>query len=136
MTKALYCIACGTIRTFRRNGGLTACECGAIKGWWVDGARGIAQLYVNHLDDRQYGRVIGLHNGFLRGAAAGTAGQTDDGNRVLHDLATDAPNYLFDKSRRSCWAVVIAPGESNDTSWATDEQFLAKQQEATGGLVG
>jgi hypothetical protein len=42
----------------------------------------------------------------------------------LHEKATDAPGYLFDKSKIGCWAAVVKIGRSNDVRWATEEEFL------------
>lgn len=125
MTKALYCGLCGTLRSFLSTGAITMCECGSLTGWWEDPRRGIARLFSPRVDARDFGRIIGMHNGFLRDAVQEHGGSPV--HRTLHDHHTDAPGYLFDKSQRGCWAIVIAPGESNDTRWASDEEYAAKQ---------
>lgn len=124
MTKALYCGMCGSIASFRRSGAITACECWLTVGWWVDARKGIAKLH----GDRTYSRILGIHNGYLRDASLA---HTDMESREAVDRATDAPMYLFDKSRRNSPIVVITPGESNDTSWATDEELAAKDAAET-----
>jgi hypothetical protein len=125
MTKALHCGMCGTVRTFRRDSGLTNCDCGELVGWWVDAAKGVARLYALTPEARLLGRIVGINNRFLT-AASRLA--TDAEHRQMHDHVTIAPGYLFDKSRRNCWVVLIAPGESNDTKWASRDEMEAKFQ--------
>jgi hypothetical protein len=55
--------------------------------------------------------VIGLHNQFILGASE----ELDDaGWRRLHERVTTAPGYLFDATKRDCWAVLTRVGQSND----------------------
>jgi hypothetical protein len=39
----------------------------------------------------------------------------------VHEQATDAPGYVFDKSRAGCWAVVVRVGITDDAAWAADD---------------
>jgi hypothetical protein len=64
---------------------------------------------------------LGLNNSLLRSALS-AHGQTWEDYRAWHDTATDAPGYVFDKSRAGCWAVVFAIGSTSDTRWASDEE--------------
>lgn len=41
--------------------------------------------------------------------------------RAAHDAATKAPNYVFDKSRANCWAVVVQMGTTSDVRWSEIE---------------
>lgn len=125
MTKALLCMRCTTIRTFANDGRITMCECGTIAGWWEDASKGIARLYSETLMGREYGRVVGFHNGFLREATRSS--KSDIFFRAAHEQAIDAPGYLFDRAKRGCWAVIITPGQSADTRWATDQEWDQKR---------
>jgi hypothetical protein len=127
VTKALWCLKCWTIKTFNSDASLTSCDCGRIKGWWVDPERGTARLWDGgYPSQRQYGRIIGLHNGFLAKAATSV---THEQHRQARDDALHAPGYLFDESLRGCPMVIIAPGESTDTRWATLEEWVNKTRQ-------
>lgn len=88
---------------------------------WRDSVRGLLEVTSFHGPEGVV--VIGLHNGFI---AALATSPSHEQWRSHHDRATDAPGYLFDKSVRNCWAVLVRPGESNDVffidygeAWAT-----------------
>src|SRR5262249_44985796 len=117
MTKALSCSRCTTIRTFLSDGQITTCECGTVKGWWLDAPKGVARLYTESLMGRHFGRIVGFHNQFLQRAHTLDKPVPDGFHRNMHDRSINAPGYLFDQTRRGCWAVVILPGESSDTRW-------------------
>jgi hypothetical protein len=83
----------------------------------VDGSRGVAE-YQAH--DREAAFGVGFNNRFLLAALQGETQMHEDARR-LHDLATDALGYVFDKSRAGCWVVVFKPGATSDTSWAEEQ---------------
>lgn len=129
MTKLLYCAACGTMRSLERDGSVTSCQCGKMNAWWLDPEKtGTVRAYTANRVDRQFGRIIGMNNTFIYRAMQAL---TDIEHRGAHRLATTAPGYLFDASRRDCWACIIAPGESADTRWVSDLEWADK----TGRLV-
>jgi hypothetical protein len=43
----------------------------------------------------------------------------------LHDKATTAPGYAFDKLHRSCWVIIFTPGHTSDTAWANPQELYA-----------
>src|SRR5262245_27072967 len=114
MTKLLACSRCGCIRTLLPDR-ITTCECGTVKGWWADEARGVARLYTESTLARRFARFIGLHNTFLAQATAFEKPVSDSFHRMLHEHVGNTRGYLFDHTRRGCWAVVLIPGESTDT---------------------
>ena len=90
---------------------------------WRDGHKGL--LEVTSLHGPEGVVVVGLHNQFLGALAEITS---DEAWRRHHERVTDAPGYLFDKSKRACWAVVTRVGQSNDVffvpygaAWSTRE---------------
>lgn len=126
--KGLFCGECFTIRTLpRTDGSPVHCDCGNVTGWWLDGRRGIARFAAAR---KEHVFFVGFHNHFLTGAVDGLTG-TDHSFRELHEAVTDSPNHHFDKSRKGCWAIILKPGLSSDTAWATPEEYaevLAKQE--------
>jgi hypothetical protein len=112
--KGLICYACMDFRALSPKGPVT-CECGNLTGWWEDPSRGIAVYFAY---DRNVAYGMGVHNGYLTGAHRLHGMAMDQDWRDLHEQCTDAPNYLFDQSRRGCWALIFKPGLTNDTSWA------------------
>lgn len=144
MTKALHCQSCNAVKSFNPTGGVTACDCGKVEGWWVDAENGIAALYTRNPDDRPIAHIISLHNGFLNDAPnmiptsyqdpltqkqmPYPAGQSDTFWRHLHDQACIAPPApetvrLFDRAARGCWVVIIEPGMTADTQWGSTEDY-------------
>lgn len=76
---------------------------------WRDGHKGL--LEVTSLHGPNGVLVIGLNNRFIM---AMEYNPDHEGWRRAHEEATDAPGYLFDSSKRDCWAVIVRPGQSND----------------------
>lgn len=117
--KGLFCAQCVDIRLLpSRDFQVVECRCGNVKGWWIDGQRGIARYEA---DKRSDGFMVGLNNRMLQAIVQG-AYKMDEAWREAHDEATTAPGYHFDKSRKGCWFIVLAPGLSSDTAWASDEE--------------
>jgi len=96
------------------------CQCGQTGAKWEDPQAG--RLIVACRSDRGAVRVLGLNNQYLLPAVT-TAGHWEE-HRQLHDAATDAPGYVFDKSRAGCWAVVFRVGSTGDTRWATEAEYM------------
>lgn len=115
--KALMCGACGDFKALARDGSWRECECGTVAARWTDSHRGLAEFWTEAESERRYAFVLGLNNHLLQPALEGRLGMHAD-FRAAHDLATDAPSHVFDKSRCSCWAVVFAVGRTNDVAWA------------------
>jgi len=126
MTKAVICVPCGQIvgpiSRWEENRDWNWCAdpCHHTGVRWRDGYKGLLEVTSFHgaLDLR----VIGLHNGFLQSVTS--IPMTHAGHRGEHERATHAPGYLFDRSKRDCWAVVVRVGESNDV-------FFIPYEEAT-----
>lgn len=112
--KALLCGSCGDIQALQKE--WRSCRCGIVSAHWTNGALGLAEFRVDP-DLRRYAFVLGLNNRLFGPALRGELGMFED-FRAAHELATDAPNHVFDKSRCGCWAVVFAVGRTNDVSWA------------------
>ena len=109
------------------------CQCGHTGARWEDPRAG--RLIVACRSNRGSVRVLGLNNQYLLPAVT-TVGRWEE-HRQLHDAATDAPGFVFDKSRAGCWAVVFRVGSTGNTRWATDGEYLecfpvADESTATG----
>jgi hypothetical protein len=119
MTKLVICASRGSSFHFLSLGTeWRLCECGNTAARWLDPDRGTVAVAAR---DRTFVRVIGMHNQFLLRAL--TMGQMWDDVRDWHDIAIEAPGYVFDKSKARCWAVVCAVGSTSDTRWATEEEY-------------
>lgn len=94
------------------------CQCASAGTRWRDPAAGLVE--VTSALGPEGVRVLGLNNSFLLAAILDGEGGPGRGMnaewRDLHDhAAKEVPsNYLFHESRRSCWAVVIAVGQTGD----------------------
>ena len=117
--KAIVCYFSGSIHINSFTEKWTACQCGNVKAKWLDPNLGTVAIAAR---DKDSVRLLGLNNQYLIPAIK-LGGMWED-YRKMHDDATNAPNYIFDKSMASCWAVVIKIGRSNDVRWATDEEYL------------
>lgn len=117
MTKAMVCTECSDIvapsRHWQTSRAWRWCECGGAGVRWRDGSAGV--LEVTSAAGRQGVRVLGLANSFLNAAVAEPPADAQ-GWRALHAQACGniPPYYLFHADRRSCWALVVRPGESGD----------------------
>lgn len=116
--KGILCLKCTDWKALPRGDGVwTSCSCGNVRGSWVNGAEGRAQVEYHDLDTA---RVIGLHNGiYLAAKAYGTPENTPEKWRAAHELFTSecGSNYLFHTEKRNCWMVIIGPWESGDVAW-------------------
>lgn len=123
--KAVICFAGG----LRGEGGVhihtpgsdrwNVCDCGMTAAKWANPHTG--QLVVAARDLSKV-RGLGLNNQLLLPALT-EPGQVWETYRDWHEAATDAPGYVFDKARASCWAVIYRIGTTSDTRWATDEEL-------------
>lgn len=125
--KALFCLSCGDIIAPHRPQLLPDprwrwCDCGASGVRWEDAERGLLQ--VTAVNGPEKLRVLGLANTFLETAAGRddqAPGSTDTMEewRLLHATVVEnvPANYLFHESKRECWAVVIAVGETSDVEF-------------------
>lgn len=118
--KAIICAKIGTTHLFTPgHGEWNACECGSTKAKWEDPEAG--KIVVAVRGDRTPVRGLGLSNQLLLPALL-SQGQAWEDYRHWHDVATEAPGYVFDKSRAGCWAVVFRIGTTSDSRWATVDE--------------
>lgn len=140
MTKAAMCLTCGQIigpRPRQADWSIWTwcakpCMHSAVR--WRDGQAGV--LEVTSLHGKEDVVVVGLHNGMFGALSKSTFENplSDAEWRAAHALCTNAPGYLFDKSRRECWAALVRVGESNDVWFveyglAWQEKLLDEKQE-------
>lgn len=131
--KALLCLLCSDIRAPNPDKSPVICRCGNCGTRWEDPQRGRLKVWARN---KSLVRVIGMHNDFLMAAtdegeagrgwgpsSSGKVRKIDDYWKSVHEEVTDAPGYLFDKSKRACWACIVRVGETSDISWedAPDE---------------
>lgn len=149
MTKCLHCKRCNAVISFDPSGDVTSCYCGAVEGWWIDAIVGTAALYTSNPDDHDLAHIVSLHNGFLNDGPElipktyydplthkqlpFPVGQGDTFWRQLHQQAGLAPRApetvrIFDASGRACWAVIVNPGTTADTVWATQADRRGKSE--------
>jgi hypothetical protein len=120
--KAIICAVTGNLHIHTPgNGQWQVCQCGNTGAKWDDPQAGT--LIVACRGDRDMVRVLGLNNQLLITALT-VSGQLWEDYRAWHDHATDAPGYVFDKSRAGCWAVVIRIGSTSDTRFAEHNEYL------------
>lgn len=93
------------------------CSCGNTSARWVDPLTGTAEFSAVV---KEYAFLLGLNNQLLGPALQGKLGMWQD-FRMLHDVATNAPNHVFDKSRANCWAVIVSPGRTSDVTWSEED---------------
>jgi len=125
--KAVICTASGGVHIHTPGvGKWETCQCGNAGAKWEDPEAG--KLIVA-AGARSQVSVLGLHNQLLRTVLALPVspsmplGQLWEEYRHLHDAVTDAPGYVFDKSRAGCWAVALPVGSTSDIRWATDAEY-------------
>lgn len=117
--KALACGLCGDIRAIRARQAddtWTICECGNAAARWIDPWRGTVEFDGRKATERSRCFILGLNNHLLEPALRGELGMFQD-FREYHELATNAPGSVFDKSRASCWAVLVRAGQTGDVTW-------------------
>ncbi len=124
--KALFCGKCFDIRALDPEGEWTVCHCGNVQARWHDPGTGTVRVKARV---RSVARIIGFHNGMLRRSINGPtedevakAGDSYKAWRQLHDDATNAKGYIFDKSFRGCWACMFEVGATGDVKWDDDPQ--------------
>lgn len=110
--KALVCAACGDIQALQRE--WRTCTCGNTSARWIDPHMGTAEFRG---EDRSKCYLLGLNNNLLIPALRGELAMWQD-FRAVHEQATEAPGYVFDKKRAGCWAVLVRVGQTNDVGWA------------------
>ncbi len=128
--KALLCGKCFDVRALDPHGGWTSCHCGNMSARWLDPQAGTVKVKARI---RSVARIIGMNNSFLRKAIYGfdhqemvEAGGQWEAWRKLHEECTHAPGYIFDESKRACWACIVQVNETRDISW---EDEAAPDQE-------
>ena len=97
------------------------CQCGQTGAKWEDPEAGKLIVACRSRRDQVFG--LGLNNQLLL-CAITAHGQAWETYREWHDIATDAPGYVFDKDRAGCWAVVFRIGSTSDTRWATEAEYM------------
>lgn len=117
--KAIICAEHGQIHIHTFGQSWTPCECGNVFAKWLDPDAGTV-VVAARVKERV--RLLGLNNRYLEAALLGR-NLSWERFRELHDMATEAPNFLFDKSRIACWAAVVEVGRSNDVRWANVDEF-------------
>lgn len=119
--KAVICTTTGGVHIHTPGvGKWEICQCGATGAKWDDPEAGKLAVAA-----RNRGRVLGLGlNNQLLLRAVTAPGQAWEDYRNWHDIATDAPGYVFDKSRAGCWAVVFRIGSTGDTRFVEGAEYL------------
>lgn len=119
--KAVLCGVCLDFRALDPSCNWTYCRCGNVSARWEDPDRGTVKVRAS---DRSKARILGMNNRFLVQGTLGLPtdlikqeGGTNAAWRKLHDEATTAPGYIFDKGHRGCWACIFQVGETNDVTW-------------------
>jgi hypothetical protein len=120
--KAVICAISGGVHIHTPGTGTwEICRCGQTGARWEN--PGAGRLIVACRSDRDMVSVLGLNNQLLLPAVTHRIDGWAD-YRHWHDHATDAPGYVFDKSRAGCWAVVFRAGSTSDTRWATEAEYM------------
>jgi hypothetical protein len=96
------------------------CQCGQTGARWEDPQAGSLIVACRSSRGKVFG--LGLNNQLLLRAVT-AHGQMWEDYRDWHDIATDAPGYVFDKAKAGCWAVVFRIGSTSDTRWASEDEF-------------
>ncbi len=119
--KAILCAKCIDFKALDPSGKWTSCLCGNVEARWRDPQAGTVFVRAKRRADA---RILGVNNRFLLKAIQGfthgemvSAGGQWEAWRELHNEATNAKGYIFDKNLRACWACVIQVGETGDVTW-------------------
>lgn len=121
--KGIFCGECFSIHSLPSEWlKPTQCDCGNVIGWWIDPVKGIARYYA---ENRYTAFMIGWNNTYLIGHVEAGTHVSNVAARELHKQSTNAPGFFFDQSNRDCWSVILKPGVSSDTAWATIEELKA-----------
>jgi hypothetical protein len=116
--KAIICHADCEVRIFTFGTEWTACPCGKTKAKWLDACKGTV-VVASECPERV--RLLGMNNDYLI-AAIRAENISWEIYQKMHEQASDAPGYLFNKDKCACWAVVCEVGRSNDVRWATPDE--------------
>lgn len=98
---------------------------------WADELTGTVEVLAQN---KSAVRFIGLHNKVLA-ATILTDIVSNDAWQELHDVATNAPGYVFDKSRRNCWAAVLRMAETSDINFHPDQILIDKNEKTLQALI-
>lgn len=130
--KALICGECADIQALQDE--WRTCKCGNVSARWTNALLGIAEFKARN---REKAFLLGMNNRLLGPALRGELAMWED-CRAAHDIATKAPNHIFDESRANCWAVVVAVGRTNDVKWASPESepVTHHARVCSGGTMG
>lgn len=113
--KALICAKCGDIQALQKE--WRTCQCGNTSARWTNSRLGTAEFKAK---DKTRAFLLGLNNRLLSPAIRAELTMWED-FRQVHEEATKAPGYVFDKAKAGCWAVVVQIGTTTDVKWAKDE---------------
>jgi len=116
--KAIVCAEHGDLHIFTFGTEWTTCVCGNVKVKWVDPDAGTVVVAAR---SKERVRLLCLNNRYLAAALLNKPDFT--ALRGLHDAATQAPGFIFDKEKANCWAVVTEVGRTSDVRWATVDEF-------------
>lgn len=119
--KAIICFASGNLHIHTFTTEWTTCLCGNTKAKWLDPKAGTVVVASRSKDKV---RLLGMNNAYLIPACMNRSPLSWEAYQMLHENAIDAPGYLFNKDKVSCWAAVVDIGRSNDVRWATDEEYV------------
>jgi len=124
--KVLLCTLCIDMRALDPDGSWVQCRCGNSGARWLDPEKGSVRCRAK---DRSKLRIVGLNNKFLvegcRGPTYEDLKVTDRWTwwRKLHDAATKAEGFIFDKDKRACWAAIIKVGDTTDINWEPESEI-------------
>lgn len=117
--KAILCGKCMDIRALNReaNNPVT-CRCGNVKGWWTNPLTGTMKVQAV---EKEYAKVIGIHNDFITFAFEHNPLHLDWGNHQWKEhtaaICETAKGYIFHESLRNCPVAIIGIGVTKDISF-------------------
>ncbi len=117
--KAIICFANHDVHIHSFGETWTSCQCGNVRVKWLDSHLGTVVVAAKN---KNKVRLLGLNNAYLIPAISTIDQPSWDGYRQLHEQATEAPGYIFDKHKAACWATVVPIGSTGDVRWATAEE--------------
>jgi len=120
--KAVICTISGGVHIHTPGvGKWQVCQCGQTGAKWEDPEAGKLVVACRSRRDQVFG--LGLNNQLLLPAVTGRV-HSWPSFRDRHAVATNAPGYVFDKTKAGCWAVVFRIGSTSDTRWATEAEYM------------
>lgn len=117
--KAVICAEHGNIHITSFGTLWTSCECGNVRVKWLDPEAGTV-VVAARVKERV--RMLGLNNRYLISALRNPT-MSWENYQDAHSISTDAPGFIFDKTKAGCWAVVMEVGRTSDVRWATAEEW-------------